>query len=161
MPYKPSEDSYLTLEVVEELGGADICVDVGTGSCIIAEKLATKCRETVATDIDIEACKTCNWTIDVVCSDVGRAVRRADVAVFNMPYLPPEEPIDVSIHDAGVVSRFLRWISITRPRAVIATFSSLGRADFILEALRAQCVIVKVAKLHLFFETIYSVIAKC
>lgn len=161
MPYKPAEDSYLTLETIEEIDGGGICVDVGTGYCIIAKKLATKCREVVAVDIDIEACKTCSSEIDVVCSDVGKAVKKVDVVVFNLPYLPPEEPIDITIHDTGVVPRFLRWISIVRPRVVVATFSSLGRADFILEALKAQCVVVAAAKLHLFFESIYSVVAIC
>ncbi|AET31908.1 N5-glutamine methyltransferase [Pyrobaculum ferrireducens] len=161
MPYTPAEDTYLTLESVEEIEEGDICVDVGTGTCIVGMALAAKCRVTLAVDIDLNSCKMCKPPVDVVCSDVANAVRRADVVVFNLPYLPPEEPTDAAVHDTGVVPRFLRWISMVRPRVVVLTFSSLGRADFILDALRAQCAVVRARKIHLFFETIYTVTAVC
>jgi len=161
MPYAPAEDSYLTLEALDEVKTGNVCVDVGTGSCILAMALVGKCRQVVATDVDVEACRTCSDEVDVVCNDVTNALRACDVLVSNLPYLPPEEPIDTSIHDLGVVPRLLRWVSAYRPRVVVFTFSSLGRAELLMEALRAMCRISKVIKLHLFFEDIITVVAHC
>ncbi|MEM1571833.1 MAG: protein-(glutamine-N5) methyltransferase [Pyrobaculum sp.] len=161
MPYQPAEDSYLTQEAVDALEGADVCLDVGTGSCILAKALRYKCRRVVAVDVDLGACKSCTPEVDVLCNDAAWGIRRADIAVFNLPYLPPEDPLDVSIHDVGVVPKFLRWISATRPRVVVLTFSSLGRADFVMDALRTMCTVIRTARLHLFFESIYTVTALC
>ncbi|ABL88035.1 conserved hypothetical protein [Pyrobaculum islandicum DSM 4184] len=160
MTYKPAEDSYLTLEMLNEVRG-DVCIDVGTGSCILAKALVEKCRLIIAVDIEEEACRTCPNNIDVICSNATETLRGGDVVVSNLPYLPPEEPIDLTIHDLGIIPRVLRWISANRPHTVILTFSSLGRADFVFEALRSTCVILKIAKLHLFFESIFTVVAEC
>ncbi|MEM1597027.1 MAG: protein-(glutamine-N5) methyltransferase [Pyrobaculum sp.] len=161
MPYPPSEDSYLTLESIKSLDGSDLCVDVGTGSCILARELARKCRRVVAIDVDIDACRSCPEDVDVLCSDGAAPLRRADAVISNLPYLPPEEPLDTTVHDLGLVSKLLRWISAERPRVVVLTFSTLGRHDYIIEALEAFCAVVRVAKLHLFFESIITVTALC
>ncbi|ACB40319.1 methyltransferase domain-containing protein [Pyrobaculum neutrophilum] len=160
MPYQPAEDSYLTLEALEDVEGGDVCIDVGTGTCILAKSLAGRCRHVVAVDLDPEACKTCKG-VDVVCGDAASALRAGDVVVSNLPYLPPEEPVDPAIHDTGVVPKLLRWISYARPHKVVLTFSSLGRADLVMEALRPMCTVVRLARLHLFFESIYTVVAVC
>ncbi|MEZ0319074.1 MAG: protein-(glutamine-N5) methyltransferase [Pyrobaculum sp.] len=161
MPYPPSEDSYLTLDSVRTLDNLDLCVDVGTGTCILAKEAAKRCRRVVAIDVDLDACRSCPENIDVLCSDGASPLRRADLVVSNLPYLPPEEPLDVAVHDIGLASRLLRWISAERPRVVVLTFSSLGRYDYIIEALETFCTIVRVAKLHLFFESILTVTALC
>jgi len=160
MIYEPAEDTELALRAVEALEG-DICVDVGSGSCIIARKLATKCRWTLAIDIEPQACKTCPKEVDVICGNGLTSLRRADVVVSNLPYLPPEEPLDPSIHDLGLTQQVLRWVSMYRPGTVVLVFSSLGRASHIAEALNAMCTIVRVERLHLFFESIYAVTATC
>jgi release factor glutamine methyltransferase len=160
MVYQPAEDTYLTLGALEGAAG-DICVDVGSGSCALAAALAGKCRQVVAIDVDANACKSCPDHVDVVCGNALDAVRRADTVVSNPPYLPPEEPLDPAVHDTGMIQRLLRWVSAERPRTVIITFSSLGRADLIIDALKAQCVIVRAAALHMFFESIFTVTAHC
>lgn len=159
MPYPPSEDTYLTLEALKNVHG-NICVDVGTGSCILARELAERCRHTIAIDIDMEACRNCG-SIDVICGDGAAALKTADVLVSNLPYLPPEEPLAVDLHDVGLASKVLRWISSNRPQTAVVTFSSLGRVDYLLEALRAICRIVELRQLHMFFESIYVVTANC
>ncbi|MFN7105955.1 MAG: protein-(glutamine-N5) methyltransferase [Pyrobaculum sp.] len=158
--YPPSEDTYLILEVVKDLSG-DVCIDVGTGSCILARRLAERCRHVIAIDVDIEACKSCPHDVDVVCGDGAAAFRRGDVLLSNLPYLPPEEPHYVDLYDLGLTQKVLRWISAFRPRVFVLTSSSLGRIDLILEATRAICRAARVAKLHLFFEDIYVVVALC
>mgnify|MGYP000732709805 CR=1 FL=1 len=161
MPYRPAEDSYLTLEALEELDSGDLCVDVGTGSCILAGALLGKCRQVVALDVDMEACRSCPREVDVVCGDAAEALGKCDVLVSNLPYLPPEEPLDVAVHDLGIVPRLLRWVAARRPRIVVFTFSSLGRADHLMEALRGMCRVTRVSKLHMFFEDIVTVVATC
>jgi release factor glutamine methyltransferase len=59
------------------------------------------------------------------------------------------------------VPKLLRWVTTHRPRVVVLTFSSLGRADHVIDALRAMCTITTISKLHLFFEDIISVVAAC
>lgn len=161
MVYQPAEDTYLTLELIEGVESGNLCVEIGSGSCIIASQLATRCRHVVAVDIDLESCKSCPPDVDVVCSDAAEAVIRGDVAVSNPPYLPPDSPIDVTHHDVGALPRTLRWIASRRPRVVILTFSSLSRLDLILETLRVFCRVVEIGAYHLFFETMYSIKAVC
>jgi release factor glutamine methyltransferase len=161
MPYTPAEDSYLTLEALEELSSGDLCVDVGTGSCMLAEALLGKCRQVVALDVDLEACRSCPREVDVVCGDAAEALRRCDVLVSNLPYLPPEEPLDIAIHDLGIVPKLLRWVAAHRPRVVVFTFSSLGRMEHLMDALRAMCRVTRISKLHMFFEDIITVVATC
>jgi len=161
MPYTPAEDSYLTLEALEELDSGDLCVDVGTGSCILAKALLSKCRQVVALDVDMEACRSCPGEVDVVCGDAAEALRRCDVLVSNLPYLPPEEPLDIAVHDLDIVPKLLRWVVAHRPRVVVLTFSSLGRAEYLMETLRAVCRVTRISKLHMFFEDIVTVIATC
>lgn len=160
MPYPPAEDSYLTLEALEDISG-DVCIDVGTGSCILAEKLSRRCKHTVAIDLDPEACKSCPKDIDVVCGDGADALRKGDVVVSNLPYLPPDEIDDIAVNDLGLTISVLRWVSAHRPKVVVLTTSTLGRLDLITETLRAICAIVKVVKLHILFESIYSIVALC
>jgi release factor glutamine methyltransferase len=161
MPYTPAEDSYQTLEALEEVERGDLCVDVGTGTCLLAKALLYKCRHVVAIDIDMEACKSCPPEVDVVCGDAAEALRKIDVLVSNLPYLPPEEPLDATVHDLGIVPKLLRQVTTHRPRVVVLTFSSLGRADHVIDTLRAMCTITTISKLHLFFEDIISVVAAC
>ncbi|MEM1902722.1 MAG: class I SAM-dependent methyltransferase [Pyrobaculum sp.] len=161
MVYPPSEDTYLTLELLKDVDYNDLCIEIGSGSCIISTYLSTKCRHVVAVDIDLNACKSCPPDIDVLCSDAAEAVARGDLVVSNPPYLPPETPLDSTHHDVGAVPKILRWITTHRPRVVVLTFSSLGRADLILDTLRTMCRIVDVGVYHLFFENIYTVRALC
>lgn len=157
MIYSPAEDTYLTLKALDLPEPLDTCLDVGTGSCIIARALAAKCRRVIAIDVCPEACRSCPPDVDVLCGDGTGALRGADLVVSNLPYLPPEGD-DVDIYDKGLMSRLLRWISAHRPRYVVLTFSSLGRAELVLEALRAFGRIVALEVLHMFFEDMVSVV---
>lgn len=158
MIYGPAEDTYLTLRSMEAVGAADTCVDVGTGSCELARALVSRCRRVIAVDICPKACRSCPSEVDVICGDGASALRRADLVVSNLPYLPPEGE-DVDIYDHGLTTRLLRWISAHRPRYVVLTSSSLGRLDLILEALRAMGRIVALEVLHMFFEDIVALVA--
>lgn len=162
--YSPGEDSILTLKVLSKLNrNFNICVDVGAGSCILSDKLRELCREVVAVDINPYACSTCKRH-DVVCTHGLSAISRADLVVSNLPYLPPEEPPTdweaVAIYDYGLVNNVLRWASAYRPEVLVLTFSSLGRADFVEEALNVLGRVIYKEIFHYFFEDIISIVVE-
>ncbi|MFB6490429.1 MAG: methylase [Thermoproteus sp. AZ2] len=162
--YRPAEDSYLTLRVLRRLrDNFGICIDVGAGSCVLSEYLAKICRIVVPVDINVYACSGCK-ALGPLCAHGLSAIRRADLVVSNPPYLPPEEPQRdweaVAIYDYGLINHILRWAFAYRPRVLVLTFSSLGRADFVEEALRALGEVLALEKEHYFFEDIISVAIK-
>ncbi|MBP1450014.1 MAG: methylase [Thermoproteus sp.] len=159
--YKPAEDSYLTLKLLDKIGGGfDVCVDVGAGSCILSRRLAEMCRLAISTDINPRSCESCRG-LGPVCSHGLSAVRRADLVVVNPPYLPPEEPPGdweaLAIYDYGLINHVIRWAFAYRPKLIVLTISSLGRIDFVEEALRALGFVVAEETIHVFFEDLISV----
>lgn len=160
--YKPREDSYLTLKILSHINEKlNICIDIGSGECILTKYLINKCKMVVAIDININACYLCKF-YDVLCSDGPSSVIKADLVVSNLPYLPPEEePSDwetYAIYDYGLVNKVLRWAFAYRPKYLALTFSSLGREDFILEALEIFGEVLRVEQYHALFEDIKSVL---
>ncbi|MGC8583579.1 MAG: methyltransferase domain-containing protein [Thermoproteus sp.] len=159
--YKPQEDSYVTLNLLSRINGKfDICVDVGAGSCILTRALGRLCKRVVAVDINPYACAGCK-EYDVLCAHGLSAISRADLVVSNPPYLPPEEPpVDleaVAIYDYGLIHHILRWAFAYRPRLLVLTYSTLGRADAIEDAVSALGRIVDREVVHRFFEDIVAI----
>ncbi len=114
--YEPREDSFLLKEVIKDYAKG-LCLDMGTGSGILAEEAAHYCDSVLAVDINkksVEYCKkNCpNKEIEFRCSDLFRNVPEAfDTILFNFPYLP-EEHGDIAV-DGGkdgleIMERFLK-----------------------------------------------------
>ena len=162
MVYGPGEDTWLAVEAAAYcVDGAGVCVDVGCGRGYIWDALSSKCKHVISVDINEEACRWSNRH-DVVCCDVAKCVRRADVLVSNPPYLPPEESCTdwetTAIYDCGVLPALLRAVAVMRPRVVVLVLSSLSRGDFVTEALEALGYREELrVSAHVFFEDIEAV----
>lgn len=97
--YSPGKDSYLLASVIEEkdLDGKK-CLEVGTGSGFLAEKmLENGAEKVVAVDINSEAVKEASNRLqgfdnfEVFQSDMFDEVEgKFDFIIFNPPYLPSE-----------------------------------------------------------------------
>jgi release factor glutamine methyltransferase len=98
--YEPGEDSFLVAEQLEEL---DIdgrkCLDMGTGSGFLAEKMLEQGAGKVhAVDVNLEAVEKTSERLEgykeaeVYRSDLFSEVDgKFELIVFNPPYLPAEE----------------------------------------------------------------------
>jgi len=104
--YEPAEDSYLLLENLIANKG-DFCMDIGTGTGILAIALAKKGCKVIATDVNEYALKLAKENallngvenlIEFRKSDLFEAVQeKFDLIVFNCPYLP--------INDLGILEK--------------------------------------------------------
>lgn len=97
MIYEPGEDSILLLEEIKkrELEGLR-CLDIGTGSGILANKMHEEGGNVTATDINPEASENLNEGIEFIQSDLFEGIEEEyDLIVFNPPYLPGENEEDL------------------------------------------------------------------
>src|SRR5438105_11119527 len=96
--YAPAEDSLLLLECIKKYSGRR-ALEIGVGSCIIADALLDNFELVVGSDIDIEAirfCKSHGSRAFLVCCDAASAFRGPfDLIVSNPPYLPDDYPSGV------------------------------------------------------------------
>jgi len=119
--YSPSEDSFLMLHALSNIGLNDLTVcDIGTGTGILGLFCAIKGAEVTVTDVNeialhetLAAAKRLGIVVKPVLSDVFAQVNgRFDFALFNPPYLPSEVVLDRAV-DGGpdglvLTRRFLR-----------------------------------------------------
>lgn len=98
--YQPREDSHLLAkEILERDLEGKRCLDMGTGSGIIAGKMVKSgAREVIAADINSEAVKEASEkledyeNVEVVESDLFENVEgKFDLIAFNPPYLPGDD----------------------------------------------------------------------
>ena len=128
--YKPSEDSLLLASNLPSLvGNADIVLDVGTGSGVLAILASKNHVYTVAIDISIDALydayrniysNEVDQNIDIVLGDALESIRHdidGAVVISNPPYLPGIHDLDDDYIFLGgsqgieVASKIARWIS--------------------------------------------------
>ncbi|WP_414838239.1 HemK2/MTQ2 family protein methyltransferase [Candidatus Nanosalina sp. VS9-1] len=98
--YRPGRDSYLLASVIEEknLEGLN-CLEIGTGSGFLAEKMLEQgAQKVVAVDINPEAVEEASRRLseydnaEIFSSDMFDEVSGVfDIILFNPPYLPDEE----------------------------------------------------------------------
>jgi len=164
--YSPSEDSFLLESALPDSLNGKTCLEIGTGSGYIAEKMLEKNAEkVVAVDINPEAVKEASERledfekVEVFESDLFESVQgEFDVVVFNPPYLPGEasEIGDEEIWSGGeeggeVTERFLNQVKDYLSEDgevffIVSSLSDLGIDDF--EVLESR---------KLWFEMIYAV----
>ncbi|MEM2761051.1 MAG: methyltransferase [Nitrososphaerales archaeon] len=99
--YKPSDDTFLLAEFVENLRGKS-ALEIAAGSGYISKILKENFISVVATDIDPSALKEARRKADlVVCCDSASAINAVfDLIVINPPYLPSDEINDLAV-DGG------------------------------------------------------------
>ena len=93
MIYEPREDSYLFKQYIEGLNlEGKKCLDMGTGSGILAEAMLESGAEKVsAADINPEASEKVSEKVKFVESDLFERIDSDyDLIVFNPPYLPED-----------------------------------------------------------------------
>lgn len=144
--YAPAEDTFLLLDALQDqmelLAGLRpcVCVEVGPGSGAVSVFLASHLHTSLvlAVDVNRRACEAALDTaadngavahrFEAVCGDLLRPLRgRADVIIFNPPYVPtPSSEVgvaDVSAAWAGgldgreVIDRFVPLLGahLTKP----------------------------------------------
>lgn len=168
--YPPSEDTYLLLD---EVGGwrADVALEVGSGTGIVAMKIAKGGCFTVASDIDPRAARCTKLNakrnglsslIDVVVCDLTSPFRDGafDMIAFNPPYLPVDNgDVKWSGGPSGreVSDRFIdeACSKLSSRGTLLLVQSTLSGVDVALDKLKAKGFrvhVVRTAKIGLFEE---------
>lgn len=121
--YEPLEDSYLLEKVVLELARGK-CLDMGTGSGILALAAIKKCSRLLAVDINTDAVsklraevkKNGISRISVRQSDLfSNITEKFDTIIFNPPYLPtdtryPDVALDGGPKGNELILKFLKQV---------------------------------------------------
>lgn len=110
MIYQPSDDSYLLESQVKKYAKNKSCLDIGSGSGILAEACKeAQASSVLAVDINPESVKYLknkfkNTNIKIIKSNLFQKVKsKFDLIIFNPPYLPldSEEPKDSRLATTG------------------------------------------------------------
>jgi release factor glutamine methyltransferase len=170
--YKPSEDSFLLARAIEsEINGGSV-LEVGCGSGVVTEALASRARFVVATDINFRATAEAKsrvrqrgrFNVELICCDIARPVRMLfDVVVCNPPYLPaPREEFDATVEGGREGSEFVeKLINETMPLLqrqgkILFTYSSWTNIEKIRSAARKLNLEYEVVlNNRLFFEQLF------
>lgn len=93
--YQPAADSMLLADVaLDELGTGTLALEVGTGSGVVAERVADETgARVVASDVNPHACRQARErAVPVVRADLVSPFRDGafDAVLFNPPYLPAD-----------------------------------------------------------------------
>lgn len=97
MIYEPSEDSFLLAEQVKKYAKGKNCLDMGSGSGILAERaLLSGAKSVLAVDIDKKSVKLLSSKkITAIQSDLFEKVsEKFDLIICNPPYLPQDSRED-------------------------------------------------------------------
>ena len=181
--YEPSDDSFLALEAVSEIGsrrlGAKICIDIGTGTGILGLYCIKRMDTPYALLIDINPCalycaknnvllnKLIVRTDLVQCDNLSclRRLTHKSIIIYNTPYLPVEDRDLLGLAWSGGLREAQRLVSqvvdgdLNDP-CIILVYSSLSGDDSaVLSRLKSSGFNISVKKVHFFFEDIKAVIA--
>jgi len=172
--YLPSEDTFL-LDYAVRKYKFNMVLEIGTGSGIVSLGLSKKNNVVVAVDVDInillrlkESCKyTQNMNL-ICCDSASPFVERVfDMIVFNPPYLPSEEIIDLAV-DGGqkgieITENWFKKASTCLKEGGVILFVTSSFSDNIelfgfIRNLGYEIRILK--RINLFFETLFVVEAR-
>ena len=161
--YQPAEDTFLLLDYLNQLEPDGQLLEVGTGSGLIAVKMAENGWQVTASDIHQESVKEAeelavekDVEVHFISSDLfGNISGEYDLVVFNPPYLPGGDDVEGRTWKGGekgveITERFLEQVRdylADGGRAVFVA-SSLSKIEG-LEDCR------KIRSTELWFETLY------
>lgn len=96
MIYEPEEDSFLLSKYVKDYARGKV-LDMGCGSCILAEAAAKKTKNVTAVDINPEAVRLAKKKgFKAIQSDLFENITgRFNLVIFNPPYLPEDKDEDI------------------------------------------------------------------
>ncbi len=174
--YLAREDSFLLAEQVKKHAKGD-CLDMGTGSGILALAAEKKATKVVAADIDKKVIDFCKKNIHskkirFIQSDLFNNVReRFDTISFNPPYLPAikGEPKSLALKIAGgkhgyeIIDRFLGQASahLNPDGKILIVFSSLTNKEKVNEIIETYLFEFKeISSQKLFAETLHVYLIK-
>lgn len=144
--YKPSEDTFLLAECLQNLSGEN-AMEIGTGSGYITNLLKESFKKVVATDIDLGAIKEARKkakNVLFICCDSSSAITNVafDLVVVNPPYLPSDTIGDVTV-DGGKygIEVTLQMVKdakrlLKHEGRILIVTSSLANYDLLVNKLR-------------------------
>lgn len=183
--YEPSDDTWLLIDLVEEVlskkGVLNSCIDLGCGTGILGLYVLSKgyCRKVLF--IDVNPYATMNSFINIVInrfnhrglvltSDHHCSVEKTDVVLANPPYLPRDEYSFTSVYEeysvAGglegfeTVMRFIDFASETLVDGglLLITYSSLTKPNIVEEYIARKGFKIFAKKINrFFFEEIVAI----
>ena len=146
--YEPAEDTWMLYRLIEALRKRyTVCIDVGTGTGVLAAVLKKLCSYVVA--VDVSPCavtcssKIIDERIDLVQCDTVTCIRgdAATLIVFNAPYLPgqPGSIAELGWHGgAEILEQVLRALSgWRRCWELLVTVSSVSPEERVLKTANA------------------------
>jgi release factor glutamine methyltransferase len=161
--YEPGEDSWLLKSVLKDFAKG-VCLDMGTGSGILAEEAAKYCKKVIAVDVNKKAVEYCKKNcpdkrIEFRESDLFQNVPESfDTILFNFPYLP-DECGDVAV-DGGkdgieIMESFLKEAKnhLNPKGSILIVFSdktNIKKLDKII--INNKFTFKKIAEKNIFFE---------
>ena len=158
--YIPDEDSIFLADYLEDQRG-DSALDIGTGSGILAKVLSKNFELVVATDVNLFALKKAHVDIAncVCCNAADALVANFDLIVCNLPYLPSDDLVDVTVdglHEGiEIPSMIIKSASdrIMKNGKMIFLTSSLANYNVLIELCQSLGFDSKIAaKKKLFYE---------
>lgn len=167
--YAPSDDTFLMLNAVAQLGVKGRTVlDVGTGSGILGLFCAMRGAQVTISDIDEsalrqaqQAARTLGLKLQPLLSDLFSKVQgQFDFVLFNPPYLPSstldDRTVDGGPRGSLLSDQFLDGLPthLKRDGAALLLVSSLNDAPSLLEK-HAKFQFSVIAKRTLFFEELW------
>jgi len=166
--YFPAEDTDLLIKGIKGLRSLGRLLEIGVGSGKVLEASSQASIFCVGCDIDLAVLKlTASKSMprtDLVCCDSANCFvdNSFDTIVFNPPYLPSEDIIDLTI-DGGkegveVLFKFIKSsFRLMKRHGVIlfisSSFANIEKVKKFIEENGLCCHII--AKEHFFFEDIY------
>lgn len=173
--YEPAEDSFLLRDAITEFcksnsSSLKSALDIGTGSGILANKLAEHCEQVIAVEINEETIKQIknklNKKIILLKSDLFEAVpkQKFDLITFNPPYLPNEdgeeyedEELTSGTSGLNTTIEFLRQAKeyLNEKGTILFIASSLAKINGLESKMKKLNYEFKqIKKQHIFFEDI-------
>jgi release factor glutamine methyltransferase len=164
--YEPREDSWLLKSVLKDFAKG-ICLDMGTGSGILAEEAAKYCNKVIAVDVNKKAIEYCknncpDKTIEFRHSDLFKKISESfDTILFNFPFLPGscgDIAVDGGKDGLEVMKKFLKEAKNHLNPGGIMLIVFSGQTN--IEKLNKMIIennytFKKIAEKQVFFEELY------
>jgi release factor glutamine methyltransferase len=178
--YKPAEDTWLALTLIDEVSNSkmpvDKVVDIGSGTGVLGiyALIKLKARLLIQVDINPYSCMCSKVNIkendlesasEIICCDnvscLNCKALRDSIIIYNTPYLPVKEDDLLGLAWSGGLSEAIRTVYSTipcKPRCVILVYSSLSGDDSqLISYLKSRGYSIRRKTVHLFFEDIIGV----